>query len=166
MSILSPNETLVDLFANIEFNSDTYIDMLRELVKIPSIAATGEGIDKVISKIVYFMEDAGISVNLLELPNANPIILGNIQSTSATRTLLFYDHYDVQPAQLNEGWDSPPFELSIRIENEKGRIFGRGVADNKGDLISRIALVKSFLDTAGDIPINLKFVIEGEGNNA
>ncbi len=160
--MLPDNETLVDLFAHIEFNSDTYIEMLRELVRIPSIAATGEGIDEVISKVIYFMEDAGISVELLELPDANPIIFGTIQSTKAKQTLLFYDHYDVQPAHEDEGWDSPPFDLSIRIENEKGRIFGRGVADNKGDLTSRIALVNSFLDTTGDIPINLKFVVEGE----
>ncbi|MHA1861727.1 MAG: M20/M25/M40 family metallo-hydrolase, partial [Candidatus Ranarchaeia archaeon] len=83
-------------------------------------------------------------------------------STLSKKTILFYDHYDVQPPDPVDEWDSPPFELSVRIEEEKGRIYGRGVADNKGDLVSRIALIKAFLDVSGDVPVNAKFVIEGE----
>ncbi|OLS23751.1 MAG: Succinyl-diaminopimelate desuccinylase, partial [Candidatus Thorarchaeota archaeon AB_25] len=72
--------------------------------------------------------------------------------------LLFYDHYDVQPAEPFDRWDSLPFEPEIR----EGRLYGRGVADNKGDTISRIWTLKAFKETGTDIPVNVKFVVEGE----
>lgn len=105
------------------------------------------------------MEEIGVKAELLEVPNAFPVVYGEIRSRkNAKRTVLFYDHYDVQPAEPLELWETPPFEPSIR----EGKMFGRGVADNKGNLVSRLKLVESWLKTRGDVPCNFKFLVEGE----
>ena len=73
-------------------------------------------------------------------------------------TLLFYDHYDVQPPEPLDLWESPPFEPTLR----GGKLFARGVADNKGNFVSRLAAVKAWLDVTGRSPVSVKFFLEGE----
>ena len=73
-------------------------------------------------------------------------------------TLLFYTHYDVQPPDPLELWDSPPFEPSRR----DGRIYGRGVSDDKGNIVARLAAIRAFNEVRGGLPCNLKFFVEGE----
>ncbi|NDJ63147.1 MAG: M20/M25/M40 family metallo-hydrolase, partial [Chloroflexi bacterium] len=86
-----------------------------------------------------------------------PVIYGEIGG-KADKTLSFYDHYDVQPADPLELWESEPFEPQIR----NGTFYARGVADNKGNLIARIAAVDAYLRARGELPINVKFIFEGE----
>jgi acetylornithine deacetylase/succinyl-diaminopimelate desuccinylase-like protein len=74
------------------------------------------------------------------------------------KTLLFYNHYDVQPAELSELWDSDPFKLV----NKDGKLFARGVSDDKGQIVSRIAAIDSLLHENDLLPCNIKFVIKGE----
>jgi acetylornithine deacetylase/succinyl-diaminopimelate desuccinylase-like protein len=74
------------------------------------------------------------------------------------RTLLFYNHYDVQPVEPLELWDSPPFEPTLR----DGKMFARGVSDDKGHIICRLAAIDAFLLSESDLPCNIKFLIEGE----
>ena len=91
--------------------------------------------------------------------NVAPIVYGAIKSkTNPSKTLLFYNHYDVQPAEPFEEWDHPPFSGKIK----GNKVFGRGSTDDKGELITRIKAVEAFLKTTGDVPCNIKFVIEGE----
>ncbi len=72
--------------------------------------------------------------------------------------MLIYGHYDVQPPEPYDAWESPPFEPQIR----NGKIYARGVGDNKGQLMAQLFGVKSYLNTVGELPINIKFVFEGE----
>src|SRR3989304_5555082 len=78
---------------------------------------------------------------------------------AGSRTLLFYDHYDVQPPDPLHAWTTPPFEPSIR----DGKLYARGAADNKGDLTSRLWAVKALQATRGGLACRVKFIIEGEG---
>lgn len=87
-----------------------------------------------------------------------PLIYGEVKSTRSTKTILFYNHYDVQPEEPLELWKSPPFKPEIR----DGRIYGRGVSDDKGELVSRLKLVEAYLKTSGEPPCNVKFCFEGE----
>jgi acetylornithine deacetylase/succinyl-diaminopimelate desuccinylase-like protein len=135
---------------------DESVDTLQRLVRIPTIAAKGEGIVKTADLVVEILQDAGLDTQVHQTSGA-PVVTGS-WNVRAKRTLLFYDHYDVQPAEPLELWDSPPFEPEIRT----GRLWGRGVADNKGDTVSRINVIKAFKETGTEPPVNIKFVIEGE----
>ncbi len=74
------------------------------------------------------------------------------------KTLLIYNHYDVQPAEPLELWDSPPFEPQVR----DGKLYGRGVSDDKGQLTARLHAIDALLALDGELPCNIKFIIEGE----
>ena len=87
-----------------------------------------------------------------------PLVYGEMKSSSHPRRLLFYNHYDVQPEEPLELWKSPPFKPEIR----DGVIYGRGVSDDKGELVSRLKIVESYLKTDGELPCNVKFCFEGE----
>jgi acetylornithine deacetylase/succinyl-diaminopimelate desuccinylase-like protein len=140
----------------IEQNADQSIAALKALTRIPSVAAKGEGIEEAARLVKAMLEDAGFTTTI-HPTKGSPVVTGNLD-VGAKHTLLFYNHYDVQPAEPFELWQSPPFEPEIR----SGRLFGRGVADNKGDTVSRIWATRAFLETETPLPVNLKFVIEGE----
>jgi acetylornithine deacetylase/succinyl-diaminopimelate desuccinylase-like protein len=142
----------------IESNYHRFVDDLARLVKQPSISARGEGIEKCAEIVEEMMRDIGFSTKIIPEEEGNPVVYGEIASTSSERTLLFYDHYDVQPPEPLDEWICDPF--SGKIQN--GRIYGRGAADNKGNTVSRLKAVQAFLETAGTVPVNVKFVVEGE----
>ncbi len=104
------------------------------------------------------MENAGINAKLLPEKNGNPIVYGEVKSKSSPKTLLIYGHYDVQPPEPLEKWVSGPFEAKISGK----KIVSRGAADSKNNVTSFIKATESFLKTAGDVPLNLKFIVEGE----
>ncbi len=140
----------------IEQNADRAIVAVKEFCRIPSVAAKDQGIKEAAELLQKMFTDAGIDSELHATSGA-PVITGHLD-VGANRTLLFYDHYDVQPAEPLDLWDSPPFEPSVR----NGRIYARGVADNKGDIISRIWAVQAFREAGVDLPVNVKFIVEGE----
>ncbi|MFW9794236.1 MAG: M20/M25/M40 family metallo-hydrolase [Candidatus Thorarchaeota archaeon] len=135
---------------------DDSIDALKKLCRIPSVAAKNEGLEEASSLVEKMMKDVGLETQIHETSGA-PVVTGWID-VGAKRTLLFYDHYDVQPAEPFDLWDSPPFEPKIR----DGRLYGRGVADNKGNTTLRLWTLKAFKETGSDLPVNIKFVVEGE----
>ena len=87
---------------------------------------------------------------------AHPVVFAELGQ--GERTLLIYDHYDVQPPDPLEEWESPPFEPTIR----DGKFYARGVADNKGDLMARIQAIEAYRAAFGELPLRIKFVVEGE----
>jgi acetylornithine deacetylase/succinyl-diaminopimelate desuccinylase-like protein len=141
----------------IDDNVDNSIEALKKLVRIPSVAAKGEGLKESADLVEKMLQDIGLETKQHDITGGAPVVTG-WKDVGAKRTLLFYDHYDVQPAEPFDLWDSPPFEPEIR----DGRLWGRGVADNKGDATSRIWALKAFKETNTDLPINIKFVLEGE----
>ena len=136
---------------------------LQTLIRQPSISAKNEGIEECSILVSKMLKKAGISSEILRLnKNAAPLVFGEVKSKSnPSKTLLFYNHYDVQPVEPIEELQYPPFSGKI-IGN---KIFGRGASDDKGELITRIKAVESYLQEYNDVPCNIKFCIEGEEEN-
>ena len=136
---------------------------LQTLIKQSSISAKNEGIEECSILVSKMLKKAGISSEILRLnKNAAPLVFGEVKSKSnPSKTLLFYNHYDVQPVEPIEEWEYPPFSGKI-VGN---KIFGRGASDDKGELITRIKAVESYLQEYNDVPCNIKFCIEGEEEN-
>ncbi|MDF1540517.1 MAG: M20/M25/M40 family metallo-hydrolase [Candidatus Thorarchaeota archaeon] len=146
---------LDDVLYYIEANVENSLSDLKEVLRFPSVAAKGEHMKETAQWVADHLEPLGLKVTLHK--TAGPPVVTGILDVGAKRTLLFYDHYDVQPAEPFDLWDSPPFEPTVR----DGRLYARGVADNKGDTVSRIWALKAFLETETVLPVNIKFVVEG-----
>ncbi len=132
------------------------LEQLFTYVRIPSVSAQSRGIDEACAFLTRMFTGLGFTVE--RIPTAgHPVILAERRHPQARRSLLFYNHYDVQPPEPLELWTSPPFEPVIR----DGRIWARGVADNKANLMVRAAAIRERL-AKGDLPLTIRFVIEGE----
>ena len=144
----------------IDQNKGSLLKDLQTLIHQPSISAKNEGIEECSILVSKILKKSGIKSEILRLKKGvAPIVFGEIKSKSNPgKTLMFYNHYDVQPAEPFDLWDDPPFS-GVRKGN---KIFGRGSTDDKGELITRIKAVEACLKTTGDVPCNIKFVIEGE----
>jgi acetylornithine deacetylase/succinyl-diaminopimelate desuccinylase-like protein len=133
------------------------LETLRRLVAQPSISTRKEGVRESALLLQGVMEEAGVRTRLLPT-GGQPTVYGEIEGPSRAPTVLFYGHYDVQPPEPLELWHTPPFEPTVR----DGRIYGRGVADNKGQHLCHIWAVRAWREVAGGLPVTVKFVIEGE----
>ena len=156
----------------IDSEMDSLILDLQRLIRQPSVSAKKQGITECASLVADIMDRAGIHSQILHLDqdicdgrhdddsSANPIVYGEAKSKANPngKTILFYNHYDVQPEDPIELWDKDPFSGKV----EGNHIFGRGASDDKGELITRIKAVEYFLKMTGDVPCNVKFIVEGE----
>jgi acetylornithine deacetylase/succinyl-diaminopimelate desuccinylase-like protein len=154
---------VIDLKKVLKFvdkNMSGLISQLQILIRQPSVSAKNEGIEECAKLVAKIMKKNGIPSNILRLKKGvAPIVYGEIKSKkNPKKTILFYNHYDVQPAEPFNLWDDAPFSGKIK----GNKIFGRGSSDDKGELITRIKAVQAYLQTTGDVPCNVKFVIEGE----
>ncbi len=134
---------------------DRFINDLKSFVAQPSVAATGDGMIEMAALVQQRLEQIGATVQQIPTGGA-PIIYAELGSGS--RTLLIYNHYDVQPPDPIDLWTTPPFEPTVR----DGKLFGRGVSDNKGDLSCRLHAIEAWQKTIGPLPLKIKWVIEGE----
>lgn len=139
-------------------NLGRFADDIMRLSSQPSVSARKEGIEECSATVEMMLRDIGATTKVLRLEGAAPLVFGEMKSNRSKKTLLFYNHYDVQPEEPLELWKSPPFKPEIR----DGRIYGRGVSDDKGELVSRLKLTEAYLKTSGDLPCNVKFCFEGE----
>lgn len=139
-----------------EEHKQEHLEMLKRLVAQPSISPTGEGIAACATMLKEMMEEAGARVEVLETPGW-PILYGEI-NVGAPFTVLIYGHYDVQPPEPLELWESPPFTPTVR----NGRLYGRGTGDNKGQLLANLLGVRAYIKTGTPLPVNVKFCFEGE----
>lgn len=138
-------------------NRDQALETLVHYVAQPSISTRNEGTEQTASLLREIMETAGIHTQLLQT-KGHPAVYGEIPGPPGAPTVLFYGHYDVQPPEPLEMWSTPPFEPAIRNE----RIYGRGVADNKGQHLCHVLAVRAWRDAVGELPVTVKFLIEGE----
>ena len=145
---------------HVDSNMGDLISDLQTLIKQPSVSAKNEGIEECANLVAKVLKKSGISAEILQLKKGvAPIVFGEIKSKqNPAKTLMFYNHYDVQPAEPFDLWDDPPFSGT----RKGNKIFGRGATDDKGELITRIKAVEACLKSTGDVPCNIKFVIEGE----
>ncbi|WP_034918666.1 dipeptidase [Gillisia sp. CAL575] len=150
----------------VEENKDRFIEELIELLKIPSVSA-----DPAYKKDVLYtaeavknaLKEAGCdSVEICETPGY-PIVFGEKIIDKDLPTVLVYGHYDVQPADPIELWDSPPFEPVIKNTkvHPEGAIFARGACDDKGQMYMHVKALE-YMTKTGSLPCNVKFMIEGE----
>ncbi|MGI0027687.1 MAG: M20/M25/M40 family metallo-hydrolase [Nitrosopumilaceae archaeon] len=144
----------------VDNNMKGLISDLQALIRQPSVSAKNEGLEECARLVAKIMRNSGIHSEILYLKKGvPPVVYGEVKSKqNPKKTLLFYNHYDVQPAEPFDLWKDKPFSGKI-IGN---KIFGRGSADDKGELITRIKAVESYLKTEGDVPCNVKFLVEGE----
>jgi acetylornithine deacetylase/succinyl-diaminopimelate desuccinylase-like protein len=148
---------LTDVFAYIEANRQPFIERLIDYVRRPSISAHGQGITEVASFLVELLGGLGLEAALV--PTAGwPVVLARRSDAPGAPTVLLYGHYDVQPPDPLEAWLSPPFEPTIR----NGRLYGRGVGDNKGQHLAQILALEALLRLRGQLPCNVIMLLEGE----
>jgi acetylornithine deacetylase/succinyl-diaminopimelate desuccinylase-like protein len=142
--------------AYINTHQDRFLAELDTLLRLPSVAAQGLAIDETAASVAARLERLGATVQTWRLPGAAPVIYASLGH--GPRRLLIYNHYDVQPAEPLDLWHSPAFEPTIR----DGKLFARGVADNKGNLMLRIQALEAWLATEGQLPFQINWLIEGE----
>jgi acetylornithine deacetylase/succinyl-diaminopimelate desuccinylase-like protein len=139
-------------------NQGSFVKDIIRLASQPSVSARKEGISECAGIVKSMIEEIGGTARLLELPGAAPLVYGELKSSKSSKTILFYNHYDVQPEVPLELWESPPFKPEVR----DGRLYGRGVSDDKGELVSRLKLIEAYVKVNGEPPCNVKFCFEGE----
>jgi acetylornithine deacetylase/succinyl-diaminopimelate desuccinylase-like protein len=142
--------------AYLESHLDGSIAELSRLVAQPSVGAQNLGMQECAALVAAMLRKRGFTTEVMPTPGA-PVVFGERKGTS-DKTLLFYCHYDVQPAEPLELWETPPFEPALR----DGKLYGRGVSDDKGHLVARLFAVDALLDQFKEIPCTVKFIIEGE----
>jgi acetylornithine deacetylase/succinyl-diaminopimelate desuccinylase-like protein len=146
--------------AYIEAHRAGFEDQLKSLIRIPSVSAQPDHDPDTRRAAVFIMDDLaamGLKPELIETPR-HPIIYAEWLGAPGKPTLLIYGHYDVQPAEPLEPWLSPPFEPTVR----NGNLYARGATDDKGQMFTHLKAVEAWLKSTGGLPVNVKFVIEGE----
>jgi acetylornithine deacetylase/succinyl-diaminopimelate desuccinylase-like protein len=144
-------------FAYVDQHADEFIERLRELCRQPSISAQNVGLLETAARVETLAQQVGARIQRIELEGGPPIIFGRIDG-SGPRTLQLYDHYDVQPPEPLDLWHHAPFAAEIA----DGRIWARGVSDNKGNLVARLCAIESYQRTLGQLPLTVTLVFEGE----
>jgi len=145
----------------INVNRDKYLEELKALLAIPSISALPEH-DADVKRCAEWCADEmrriGMqNVKLIPTPG-NPVVYGDWLGAPGAPTMLFYGHYDVQPVDPLNLWETPPFEATIR----DGEIYARGSADDKGQVFMHFKAIEAYLKQTGKLPINIKIILEGE----
>jgi acetylornithine deacetylase/succinyl-diaminopimelate desuccinylase-like protein len=152
------------VLAKIDANLDSALERLFKLMEIPSIstdpAYAGECV-KAADWLVAELKGIGFEASVRQTPG-HPMIVGHAKAARPdVPHLLFYGHYDVQPPDPLELWETPPFEPHLVDAKSGKRIVGRGAADDKGQLMTFIEACRAFKQT-GDLPCHITFLLEGE----
>ncbi len=154
-------ENTMDWQEYLNKHRDRFVGELMEFVKIPSISAQSQHKDDVLKAgewVAERLKNAGLDHVEIFQTEGHPFVYADWIRNKNLPTILIYGHFDVQPTDPLDLWDSPPFEPVI----QDGRIYGRGASDDKGNLLSPIAAVEAMLKTDGSLPINIKFFAEGQ----
>lgn len=152
---------LKQIIEYIDKNKNNYINELKEFLRIPSIS-TDPNYKKDVNRCAQFVKskliDAGLNKVKVIKTKRHPLVYGEWLKAKGKPTVLIYGHYDVQPIDPIELWDTPPFEPTIR----SNKIFARGATDDKGQAFMHIKSIEAYLKTLGKLPVNVKLIIEGE----
>lgn len=150
-----------EIINHIQNNKQTYIEELKDFLRIPSISTLSENKKDVAGCAEFVSENLKkIGLNRVEIfkTEGHPIVYGEWLGAPGKPTILVYGHYDVQPVDPIELWNSPPFEPTIK----NGKIFARGATDDKGQVFMHFKSVEAFFKNEGSLPVNIKYIIEGE----
>ena len=150
-----------EVIGYIENNRGRYIDELKEFLRIPSISTLAENksdMQTAAKFVASKLREAGLNKIEIFQTEGHPLVYGEWLGAPGKPTVLIYGHYDVQPVDPIELWSSQPFEPTIVGDN----IFARGATDDKGQMFMHIKSVEAYFKTHGSLPLNVKFLIEGE----
>jgi acetylornithine deacetylase/succinyl-diaminopimelate desuccinylase-like protein len=146
--------------AYIGSHGERFRSELYEFLRIPSISAKSEH-DRDTRRTAQWLSDrlaaAGLTSEVIDTPG-HPIVLAEWRGAKGAPTMLVYGHYDVQPPEPLDEWHSPPFEPTVR----DGRLYGRGTADDKGQLYMHVKALEAHLAASGSLPVNVIVLAEGE----
>ena len=145
----------------IEKNRERHLEELKNIIKISSISTLPDKKPDVLKaadfELAHFKKIGLENCRLLQT-TGNPLVYGDWLHAKGAPTFLIYGHYDVQPPDPLDQWKSPPFEPTLR----DGNLYARGATDDKGQYSTFLFAIEAWLKTAGKLPVNLKFVLEGE----
>ena len=151
---------LAQVQAYLEEHEDRFVSELIDFLRIPSVSADSRHAPDT-QRAAEFVRDqmlaAGLQAEVIAT-DGHPIVYGSWYEAEDAPTVLVYGHYDVQPPDPLDQWITPPFEPDIR----DGYVYARGATDDKGQMLTHIKSAEAWLQTHGRLPVNLKFVIEGE----
>lgn len=142
-------------------NREKHLTELKEFLAIPSISSLPEhkeDVQKAAQWVANSLSSIGMEKVEVHQTNGHPVVTGEWLKAEGKPTVLIYGHYDVQPVDPLHLWDSPPFEAEIRDE----KLYARGSSDDKGQSFMHVKALQAILETTGTLPINVKFLIEGE----
>nr|MBA3257513.1 M20/M25/M40 family metallo-hydrolase [Pyrinomonadaceae bacterium] len=140
----------------VDRHARNFTERLQTLCRMPSVAARGTGMRAMSEAVEQMMQRVGIGTRAFKMGTGYPIIYG--ECGGGPETFLVYGHYDVQPIGHLTDWSVGPFAATI----VDGKLFARGAANSKGDLVARLAAVEAYQKTVGKLPISLRFIVEGE----
>ena len=144
----------------LEAHRDAFEADLCEFLKIPSVSADSRhraDVRRAAEWVAERLEGLGLDAELAETPG-HPLVYAESPKVHGAPTVLVYGHYDVQPPDPLDEWITPPFEPTVR----DGNIYARGATDDKGQLFTHVASVQAWMETAGKLPVQIKYLIEGE----
>lgn len=140
---------------------DEHLDQLKDFLRIPSISALSEhngDMQKAAEWLKDSLHKAGLENLSIDETEGHPVVYGDWLHAEGKPTILFYGHYDVQPVDPLNLWESGPFEPEIR----DNKLFARGASDDKGQVFMHVLAVEALMKEDGTLPVNIKFIIEGE----
>ncbi len=138
----------------------SYLEDFYSFLRFPSISTDDQYAERLAECahwLVKKLTSIGLETQLVPTPG-HPVVWAHNQHRPGRRTVLIYGHYDVQPPDPLELWDSPPFEPVLK----DGYVFARGATDNKGQILSHILGIQEMMEQDRELPVNLHLVIEGE----
>lgn len=144
----------------VDQHHDQHDALLAELLRIPSVSADSAfapDVRRAAQWLVDYLQSLGLAPELIDTPG-HPLVYAETPPVPGAPIALVYGHYDVQPPDPLEKWITPPFEPTIR----DGAIFARGATDDKGQMLTHVHSVAAWLQTSGELPLQVKFLIEGE----
>lgn len=164
MLSLQPGDfDLKKVLTHLETNRERYLEILQSLARIPSVSAEGYPVEEVLRSAEAtcdVMRSVGLEkVQVLTIPGVHPYAYGEWMRSRGVPTVLLYGHHDVQPPGRPEKWQSPAFTPTLR---KNGRLYGRGTVDDKAGVMVHLAAIDSYLHTHGSLPVNVKFIVDGE----
>ncbi|WP_340104494.1 dipeptidase [Rhodohalobacter sp. 8-1] len=145
----------------IDDNIDTFKDELFQLLRIESVSTDSSKkseVKKAAKFLAGHLEEIGLDDVILHETDGHPIVTAQKSVDPDLPTILIYGHYDVQPPDPEELWETPPFEPTVK----DGRVYARGSSDDKGQSFTHVKAVAAYLQTETDLPVNVKFILEGE----
>lgn len=150
---------LDDVYAHLRAHEEEDLELLKKFVAQPSVSARNMGVDDCAEMLRSLLTDLGCEGVQIFPTLTKPMVFGEVKSKRpGAKTILFYGHYDTQPPDPEDEWLTPPFEPTVK----NGRLYGLGTADNKGQFLAHILAVRSWLAVTGDVPVGVKFILDGE----